>query len=67
MHRPEEELYDVVKDSFQLVNLAADPILKKIKDQLKAELKTFMKQQGDNGIATEMDAKNRQPKTLEND
>ncbi len=67
MNRPEEELYDVVKDPYQLVNLAADPSLKKVKDQLKAELAAFMKQQGDKGIATEMDANNRQPKTPEDD
>jgi uncharacterized sulfatase len=67
MNRPEEELYDVVKDPYQLVNLAADPSFKKVKDQLKAELAAFMKQQGDKGIATEMDANNRQPKTPEDD
>lgn len=67
MHRPEEELYDVVKDPYQLVNLAADPSLKKVKEQLKSELATFMKQQGDKGIATEMDANNRKPKNAEED
>jgi len=67
MHRPEEELYDVVKDPYQLVNLAADPSLKKVKEQLKSELTVFMKQQGDKGIATELDANNRKPKNSAED
>lgn len=67
MHRPEEELYDVVKDPFQLNNLAANASLAKEKELLKTQLAAFMKQQGDKGIATEMDAKNRQPKTSEDD
>jgi len=67
MHRPEEELYDVVKDPYQLVNVAADPSLKNVKEQLKTELSGFMKQQGDKGIATEMDANNRKPKNAEED
>ncbi len=67
MHRPEEELYDVVKDPFQLVNIAGDPSLKNEKEQLKTALASFMKQQGDKGIATEMDANNRKPKNSEED
>ena len=67
MHRPEEELYDVVKDPFQLVNLAGDPSLKNEKEQLKTALASFMKQQGDKGIATEMDANNRKPKNSQED
>jgi len=65
MHRPEEELYDVTKDPYQLVNLAADSSLKNVKEQLKTMLVSFMKQQGDKGIATEMDANNRKPKNSE--
>jgi len=67
MHRPEEELYDVVKDPFQLVNLAGDPSQKNEKEQLKTALASFMKQQGDKGIATEMDANNRKPKNSQED
>ncbi len=67
MHRPEEELYDVVKDPYQLNNLVADASLKKEKEQLKTQLAAFMKQQGDMGIATEMDANNRKPKNAEED
>ncbi len=65
MHRPEEELYDITKDPYNLVNLASDPSLKGVKEQLKGKLASFMKQQGDKGIATEMDANNRKPKNAE--
>src|SRR5690606_29272381 len=39
--RPEEELYDVTKDPFQLRNLASDPSLKAVKVRMKAELAAF--------------------------
>lgn len=60
--RPEEELYDVIKDPFNLRNLSADPKYAKVKSELSAELSTFMKQQNDKGIITEMEALSRQPK-----
>ncbi len=60
--RPKEELYDVIKDPFNLHNLAADPKFKTIKSELSSKLAAFMNQQNDNGLATEMDALNRQPK-----
>ncbi|MFT4092939.1 MAG: sulfatase [Niabella sp.] len=60
--RPEEELYDVVNDPWQLTNLAADPGYKKVKQELLKQLEAFMKQQGDEGIKTEMNALSRQPR-----
>jgi N-sulfoglucosamine sulfohydrolase len=60
--RPEEELYDVVNDPFNLKNLADDPKYATAKTELKAQLATFMKQQNDKGIQTEMEALTRQPK-----
>lgn len=60
--RPEEELYDTREDPFELHNLAGDPKLSAIKTKLKSALDVFMKQQGDKGVPTEMDALNRQPK-----
>ncbi len=60
--RPEEELYDIKTDPYQLHNLAADKKLATIKDKLKSELKAFMKQQKDKGIGTEMEAFLRQPR-----
>ncbi|HXH98844.1 MAG TPA: sulfatase [Sphingobacteriaceae bacterium] len=63
--RPEEELYDIRNDPYELVNLAKKPEMKKVKDDLKSQLASFMKQQGDMGIATEMKALERQPKNSE--
>ncbi|GAA4093765.1 sulfatase [Mucilaginibacter panaciglaebae] len=60
--RPEEELYDVVNDPYDLINLAADPKYASIKINLKSKLEAFMKQQNDKGIETEMQAFSRQPK-----
>ena len=59
-HRPAEELYDIVKDPFELNNLAADPAHAKVKAALSAKLDAWMKQQGDEGNATEMKARQRQ-------
>lgn len=63
--RPEEELYDVVNDPFNLKNLAAEPKYAATKATLKAKLAVFMKQQNDKGLQTEMEALTRQPKHSE--
>lgn len=60
--RPEEELYDLKNDPYQLNNLAGDLKYQKIKAELKAKIEAFMKQQGDEGVQTEMKAFSRQPK-----
>lgn len=60
--RPEEELYDIQNDPYQLVNLADESVLKAVKENLKDALASFMKQQGDLGIETEMKAIQRQRK-----
>ncbi len=60
--RPEEELYDLTNDPYELKNLAADPKYRKVRNELKTKIKEFMKQQGDEGIQTEMKAFNRQPR-----
>ncbi|MBZ4191951.1 sulfatase [Niabella beijingensis] len=62
VQRPEEELYDVVSDPWQLKNLAADSRYADIKTGLRSKLDGFMKQQGDKGIQTEMEALSRQPR-----
>jgi N-sulfoglucosamine sulfohydrolase len=62
--RPEEELYDILKDPFNLNNLAADPKYAGVKKDLAVKLAGFMKQQNDKGTATEMDALSRQPKNI---
>lgn len=58
--RPAEELYDVIADPNQLRNLAADPAGARAKQDLSRSLDRWMKQQGDQGIETEMKAKERQ-------
>lgn len=60
--RPEEELYDVVNDPYNLKNLATNPQYASAKAGLRAQLDAFMKQQNDKGIETEMEALKRQPK-----
>lgn len=54
--RPPEELYDVQKDPYQLNNIIDEPGNEEIVESLKAKLFDFMKQQGDEGVQTEMKA-----------
>ncbi|MCP5433165.1 MAG: sulfatase [Alphaproteobacteria bacterium] len=56
--RPEFELYDVQKDPFEFTNLADDPAYATVKAELLAKLEAWMKEQGDEGVATELDAYN---------
>lgn len=65
--RPEEELYDLKNDPFELHNIAADPKYQAIKTELKSKMEAFMKQQGDRGVETEMQALTRQPKNRAED
>ena len=59
-HRPAEELYDITKDRFEWKNLADDPKYAQIKSELRAHLDDWMKQQGDKGQQTEIEAKEHQ-------
>jgi uncharacterized sulfatase len=54
--RPEEELYDLREDPWELKNVAADPALASVKQRLGKRLQAWMDQQGDRGIPTEMEA-----------
>ncbi len=45
--RPEEELYDIEIDPYQLHNLATDPAFAEVKEQLRKELLAWMKNTGD--------------------
>ncbi|NQU25330.1 MAG: DUF4976 domain-containing protein [Candidatus Nealsonbacteria bacterium] len=58
--RPEFELYDLAADPYELNNLADDPANRKLRDALYTQLQAWMKQQGDQGIPTELKAKERQ-------
>ncbi|MFB3891782.1 MAG: sulfatase [Phycisphaerae bacterium] len=60
-HRPEEELYDLRADPWEMKNIASDPANAIPKAALRKQLEAFMKDQGDKGIQTEMEAKSRQP------
>lgn len=59
-HRPAEELYDLLSDEYETNNLADDPELADVKERLSARLDEWMAQQGDRGMATELDASSRQ-------
>ena len=52
-HRPAEELYDVEKDPFCMINLINNPEYVDIKADLSARLDAWMQSQGDRGAATE--------------
>ena len=54
--RPAEELYDCDSDPWNLNNLAEDPEHATIKSDLSKQLDSWMKQQGDQGQATELAA-----------
>jgi len=60
VRRPAEELYDLEKDPYELNNLADDPKYRPLMDSLRKQLLTWMGQQGDKGIETEMQAFERQ-------
>lgn len=59
-YRPEEELYDLQNDPWELNNLAGDEDRTAIKAEMKKALLDWMAQQGDKGIETEMLALTRQ-------
>ena len=58
--RPFEEFYDLKNDPYEKNNLAMDPEYFQIKKELRIQLKSWMLQQGDLGIETEMKAVTRQ-------
>ena len=60
--RSAEELYDCEADPWNRTNLIADEKLSAVRDDLRAKLDTWMKQQGDEGQATEMKALERMPR-----
>ena len=61
-HRPAEEFYNVVSDPYQMHNLIDDPQYAEEVKVMRSKLLAWMKQQGDEGQATEMKALERQPK-----
>jgi len=59
-HRPAAELFDMKTDPLEMTNLAGQTDLKKVETSLRAKLAAWMKAQGDEGVATELKAKERQ-------
>jgi len=53
-YRPAEELYDIIKDPYELNNIADDSTHKKLLASLGKKLDAWMKQQGDRGMKAEM-------------
>jgi N-sulfoglucosamine sulfohydrolase len=45
--RPAEELYDCVKDPFQMNNLAGDPAMKQVLETLRSQMEAELKRTGD--------------------
>ncbi len=54
--RPEFELYDCEADPLEMTNLAEIPRYKEVVQRLNNKLQSWMKQQGDKGKETELDA-----------
>jgi len=63
-YRPEQELYDVLKDPHCMNNLAEKPEYKQTLNDLHAKLKTWMDECGDKGQQTEMEAMLHMPKFI---
>lgn len=58
--RPAIELYNIKEDPYQLHNLAGDKKYRQVVERMDEALDNFMKQQGDEGLATEARAETRQ-------
>ena len=54
LNRPQEELYDLQNDPWELNNLASNPKFSKIKSDLSSELDRWMEQQNDQGMEAEL-------------
>jgi N-sulfoglucosamine sulfohydrolase len=54
--RPKEKLYDIVNDKWCMKNLADNPKYKQLKTGLRKELLKWMKECGDKGQETELEA-----------
>lgn len=55
-HRPAVELYNDLKDPYNMENLAGNPVYAAIQKKLNRQLHKWMKKAGDKGQATEMEA-----------
>ena len=55
-YRSAEELYEIEDDWYEWRNLATDPQYADVKAELSDKLDDWMKSQGDEGAATELEA-----------
>jgi len=55
LHRPAVELYDLENDPNEMKNLAEDPSLRQVREDLERKLAEWMEEQGDHGMATELE------------
>jgi N-sulfoglucosamine sulfohydrolase len=60
--RPAEELYDCLADPWNRVNLINEDNVGSVRAELRQQLDQWMKQQGDEGLATELKALERMPR-----
>jgi len=58
--RPAIELYDIIKDPFEMTNIAGNPENAPIIQELQSKLDAWMLDQGDRGKQTELEAKEHQ-------
>lgn len=63
-HRPAEELYDCEADPWNRQNLVQDPKYGTALNALRGQLESWMRRQGDEGQATELQALSRMPKAV---
>ncbi|MDP7014858.1 MAG: sulfatase [Pirellulaceae bacterium] len=63
-HRPEVEFYDIVADPLEQTNLAGEEKYAGEIAALRTKLQAWMKSQGDEGIATELAAREHQARNL---
>jgi uncharacterized sulfatase len=59
-HRPAVELFDMEKDPLEMSNLSGNADYQKHVTRLRAKLEGWMKTQGDQGVETELKARERQ-------
>lgn len=65
-HRPRLELYDIKSDPLEMTNIADDPRHASTIAGLRERLESWMKEQGDEGVPTELRANERQTRNSRN-
>lgn len=58
-HRPAEELYDLEKDPFEMINLATEPRYSRTLAEMRQKLNAWMRSTGDKGLGSEPEDKSK--------